>query len=603
MSNNEEINLLEIKSFEELFNLLKKGEYTTKKLEKDIQNFCLESEKNNYKSEKIKEYNNIIKEETLFDKFKLNKNRFDFKLSISALIIRYYNFVKKIKPENKEEYYILKKIYEIFYEIKKNDLIMEDIQCLLKNGILFDYDNNFFTFLFDTGDKYTKQILSLFDLKSYFLTDTNNINIFISYLNELINSYSEKSKQFLFIRKIITLLNEVLILLENNDNINNINNEQLYIIKTYKEKIMNSINKNKIFEIFFSDEEFLSHLDILLSAFKTFPKEIDNQINILINKKDKQITKALMKFVLKSAMVLKNFISEKTLNLLNDISIENSFKFHLKQYINGKDRIINIYNRFKNNENIIKLLIEYLLENNKKEQAKLIQENKYNEEDEYQLEEKIFLEKNKNNNYLKLPEDYKIYYISAEDNDNITKSKKILNEIIKKEINKDRYMGIDTEWKSSNNFYDQYQENINININNNSNLGDIIQIAGMYHGFIFDIKSIEKNQELKEKIKKIFLNTKFIGFDFRNDIIRLGKFFKEIIYKNEFIDLIEVYKQRMNKKAPELKIITLDFFGKELDKRDQTSDWSKRPLLKNQIIYGILDAYVLIFIYQKLNEK
>ena len=603
MSNNEEINLLEIKSFEELFNLLKKGEYTTKKLEKDIQNFCLESEKNNYKSEKIKEYNNIIKEETLFDKFKLNKNRFDFKLSISALIIRYYNFVKKIKPENKEEYYILKKIYEIFYEIKKNDLIMEDIQCLLKNGILFDYDNNFFTFLFDTGDKYTKQILSLFDLKSYFLTDTNNINIFISYLNELINSYSEKSKQFLFIRKIITLLNEVLILLENNDNINNINNEQLYIIKTYKEKIMNSINKNKIFEIFFTDEEFLSHLDILLSAFKTFPKEIDNQINILINKKDKQITKALMKFVLKSAMVLKNFISEKTLNLLNDISIENSFKFHLKQYINGKDRIINIYNRFKNNENIIKLLIEYLLENNKKEQAKLIQENKYNEEDEYQLEEKIFLEKNKNNNYLKLPEDYKIYYISAEDNDNITKSKKILNEIIKKEINKDRYMGIDTEWKSSNNFYDQYQENINININNNSNLGDIIQIAGMYHGFIFDIKSIEKNQELKEKIKKIFLNTKFIGFDFRNDIIRLGKFFKEIIYKNEFIDLIEVYKQRMNKKAPELKIITLDFFGKELDKRDQTSDWSKRPLLKNQIIYGILDAYVLIFIYQKLNEK
>ena len=603
MSNNEEINLLEIKSFEELFNLLKKGEYTTKKLEKDIQNFCLESEKNNYKSEKIKEYNNIIKEETLFDKFKLNKNRFDFKLSISALIIRYYNFVKKIKPENKEEYYILKKIYEIFYEIKKNDLIMEDIQCLLKNGILFDYDNNFFTFLFDTGDKYTKQILSLFDLKSYFLTDTNNIKIFISYLNELINSYSEKSKQFLFIRKIITLLNEVLILLENNDNINNINNEQLYIIKTYKEKIMNSINKNKIFEIFFTDEEFLSHLDILLSAFKTFPKEIDNQINILINKKDKQITKALMKFVLKSAMVLKNFISEKTLNLLNDISIENSFKFHLKQYINGKDRIINIYNRFKNNENIIKLLIEYLLENNKKEQAKLIQENKYNEEDEYQLEEKIFLEKNKNNNYLKLPEDYKIYYISAEDNDNITKSKKILNEIIKKEINKDRYMGVDTEWKSSNNFYDQYQENINININNNSNLGDIIQIAGMYHGFIFDIKSIEKNQELKEKIKKIFLNTKFIGFDFRNDIIRLGKFFKEIIYKNEFIDLIEVYKQRMNKKAPELKIITLDFFGKELDKRDQTSDWSKRPLLKNQIIYGILDAYVLIFIYQKLNEK
>ena len=41
-------------------------------------------------------------------------------------------------------------------------------------------------------------------------------------------------------------------------------------------------------------------------------------------------------------------------------------------------------------------------------------------------------------------------------------------------------------------------------------------------------------------------------------------------------------------------------FGKVLDKRDQISDWSQRPLLSNQIKYGILDAYVLIEVYNKL---
>ena len=117
------------------------------------------------------------------------------------------------------------------------------------------------------------------------------------------------------------------------------------------------------------------------------------------------------------------------------------------------------------------------------------------------------------------------------------------------------------------------------------------------------MKSINKNEEIKEKIKKIFFDTKFIGFEFRNDYMKIGQFFKEIIYKNKFVELSNVYKEKLNKRTPELKSITLEFFGKELDKRDQISDWSKRPLLQNQIIYGILDAYVLILIYNKLNSE
>ena len=85
--------------------------------------------------------------------------------------------------------------------------------------------------------------------------------------------------------------------------------------------------------------------------------------------------------------------------------------------------------------------------------------------------------------------------------------------------------------------------------------------------------------------------------------MKIGDFFRKIIYKNQFIELSNIYRIKENKKAPELKLITLELFNKELDKRDQISDWSYRPLLSNQIKYGILDAYVLILIYKKLNEK
>ena len=590
----EEIFLLEIESFQELYDLLKEGKYNTKKLEKDLQNFCLETEKNNYICEK-NEKNKIINGQSLFNKFKFCQNLFDFQISMSDLIIKYFKFLINIKPNNKKEYNILNNIFEIFSEINKNNLIMRNIQCLLDNGILYNYNNNFFIFLLDINDKYFKQLFSFFDLKKYFLSSIDNINIFISKLNEIIDSYKEEEKQFLFIRKITNLITEIFILFENDKEKNN--NEEINIIKLYKEKIIDSINKEKLFEIFINDKEFLSHMDIFLNLIKLFPNELDKQINILINKKEKLITKSVMKFILKNAKVLNKYIKESTLNLLNNISIENSFKFHLNQYISGKDRLINIYYKYKDHENIIKLLIKYLLENNKKEQAQLIQENKYNEKDEYELEEK-FIEENNSNKYFKLPEDYKIYYISAEEN-NINESLMILENIINNNLNSDKYMGIDTEWKSSNNFYEQYQENIN---NSNNNLADIIQIAGINHGFIFDVKSINKNEEIKEKIKKIFFDTKFIGFEFRNDYMKIGQFFKEIIYKNKFVELSNVYKERLNKRTPELKSITLEFFGKELDKRDQISDWSKRPLLQNQIIYGILDAYVLILIYNKLNS-
>ena len=84
---------------------------------------------------------------------------------------------------------------------------------------------------------------------------------------------------------------------------------------------------------------------------------------------------------------------------------------------------------FKNNKKIINILI-YILKNKlkKEKQAELIEKRNYNEEDEYELEEKEF-EKN-NNNYFYLPDNYKIYYISCEDEIHIKESFNILNNLI-----------------------------------------------------------------------------------------------------------------------------------------------------------------------------
>ena len=605
-----EINLLYISSFENLFELLKSEKYSIKKFSKNLQKFCIESEKNNYICEKNEEYKVPTDEKTLFEKFILSKNRFDFQIFMSDLLFQFFKFLKNMKPSNKKEYNIIKNIFQIFTEVKNNNLLMDDIQCIIEYGLLNNYNNNFFIFLFDINDKNVNQFLFFFNLKNYFLSNINNINSFIFKFNELIDANNNETNKITFVKKLETILSEILKVIDIDTK--NETNENKHKMKTYKEKIINLINKEKIFELFFSDSLFTSRLDILLNLFKIFTGEIDRQINFLILKNDKQITKLISKLIIKNANFIDDYINEDTLFLLNEFSIENCFSFYISRYMEGKNRLINIYNMFKDNKKIINNLV-YILKNKlkKNKQAELIQQNIYNEENEYELEEKPNLENN-NNKYFSLSENYKIYYISCEDDNHIKKSLDILNNLINSNIQLDEYLGIDTEWKSSPNFLDFYVENLNnsnknkkILDTNTNTLSDIIQIAGNDFGFIFDTKSIykSKNDDIKNKIEKLFLNSKFIGFEFQNDSLKIGDFFKKIVYKNEFIELSNVYKKIKNKNSPELKVITLEMFNKELDKRDQISDWSKRPLLSNQIKYGILDAYVLILIFKKLNEK
>jgi hypothetical protein len=95
---------------------------------------------------------------------------------------------------------------------------MEDIQCLIEYGLLKDYNNSFYLFLFDINDKNVSQLLLFFDIKKYFLSNLNNINIFILKFNELIDNYNKEVNPVMFVEKIEKILSEILGILNIEDN-------------------------------------------------------------------------------------------------------------------------------------------------------------------------------------------------------------------------------------------------------------------------------------------------------------------------------------------------------------------------------------------------
>lgn len=353
-----EINILQIPSFENLLELIFSDKYSVRKFSKNLQGFCIESEKNNYICEKNDEFKIESNEKNLFSKFIICKNRFDFQICMSDLLFQFFLCLKNIKASNKKEYNVLKNIFIIFEDLKNNNLLMDDIQCIVENGLLSKYNDNFFQVLFDINEKNVKQFLLFFDLKKYFLSNIKHINKFIFRFNELINSPHPEMKQMTFISKIDVILTGILDILDSNNekDTKEIRNK----LDSFKKDIINSTNKEKIFELFFNEETFVSHLDLLYDFFKIFNSEIDKQINYLISKNNRQITKMISKFIIKHASFIDDYIKSDTLNILNEFSIENSFSFYVSQYMEGKNRLINVYNMFKTKRKVINYLVNIL---------------------------------------------------------------------------------------------------------------------------------------------------------------------------------------------------------------------------------------------------
>lgn len=152
----------------------------------------------------------------------------------------------------------------------------------------------------------------------------------------------------------------------------------------------------------------------------------------------------------------------------------------------------------------------------------------------------------------------------------------------------------------------------------------ILQIATMKNAYILDMISLVKIDSVEKQfsrfIELLFNNAQrqVVGYGLSNDWIVLGNThlaFKRIAEAPvpSVIDLFEL-TNRINKgnssilfELPYAKEdqhglngLTQAMFNKRLNKSYQVSNWSKRPLLPNQITYAALDAFICVKIFKEL---
>ncbi len=81
----------------------------------------------------------------------------------------------------------------------------------------------------------------------------------------------------------------------------------------------------------------------------------------------------------------------------------------------------------------------------------------------------------------------------------------------------------------------------------------------------------------------------------------LGKYLPQMKFYKKIDKFVDAQEQYENKKS--LSIVIKELFGVALCKRQQMSNWEKRPLTKSQTHYAALDGWVLTEIAQKLKQR
>ncbi len=70
-----------------------------------------------------------------------------------------------------------------------------------------------------------------------------------------------------------------------------------------------------------------------------------------------------------------------------------------------------------------------------------------------------------------------------------------------------------------------------------------------------------------------------------------------------FLDIAKLNRELFNlTNTASLAFMTLKLVGKRLSKKEQISNWARRPLRKTQLHYAAMDAYLCIILYKKLIE-
>jgi ribonuclease D len=163
-------------------------------------------------------------------------------------------------------------------------------------------------------------------------------------------------------------------------------------------------------------------------------------------------------------------------------------------------------------------------------------------------------------NYITLPSDVRVEVIDSVVD--IPKLDVLLSE---------PYIGVDSEWRPSlTKFHTTYPA--------------LFQISGAKDCFLIDFVAFRDSPHIDEKLTQIFTNPKstIVGFSFSSDVSQFAKKFPRLKfyrYAARFIDAQTYYSRVCTAQAQTgLAKVAEKIMGKAICKREQMSNWERRPL-------------------------
>ena len=547
------------KNFEELIQFIIDDKLNANDIDNEFSRIIETAEENNFNLTFLLKKN----ENNVYSIIYSSQNFLDLKNNFSLFIIFFfqtlkYDYLKLIFSK-------LMEIFKIFEKLKKSNLIIEDLNKLeYKNikDIFYKIDISFLQYFY-----------SIFNYDTYIIY---NIKSITNHINSLIDQHSLTK----YINKYIKIIIDIL------DN----NNQTLL-----KSNFLSDLKVNKLFDNLLQEKDIFNSLSNNVRLFHIFPDYIEYISKYFI---ENNLEKNFIHFITKNNF--NNNLSNETYLKLKNYSLNKTYLFYLERYKNNQTKLLYIYDLFYNEKFILEKLYNYLVEKNKIIVANKIKYLNYTEEDEIKYETNSLKRNEECNKFIQFDESIKdnIFFLSLGNNqivNNVNNEFNNLDDILKilDLFQNFNLFGVDTEWKPRLTLFDEKEK-----------FSEIIQIASENYIIIIDCKSVEKSIEFQNKFIDIFKNKYFLGFYFQFDISNMNQFFKSFFVKNTkyIIDLKKVYENKFYKNCPNLEKTCYEILGKELDKKETLSNWSKRPLRNSQKIYAAMDAYILIKLYKILNN-